>query len=164
MTTSTKVEVESYILYSPTYYYQVKGRQYTCQSSSSSSINPGTSNKTVYYSSKNLSKCMTGYSKSSNSSNYFIDFEINRLTGNLPSDYYNNKKNNNGGETQVNNQSSNSFNNNLNINGYDNISNMNNIQQSQPSFNQSQIQTQVQVLQNQDISKQGLIDKGRNKV
>lgn len=71
-TTSTDVIVNSHMdddgstLYSPTYYYVVDGREYSCSSNSSSSINPGTNNKTVYYDSKNPSKCMTEYSKSSN--------------------------------------------------------------------------------------------------
>lgn len=202
-TTSTKVVVNSHIdndggtMYSPTYYYTVNGVDYSCSSNSSSSKNPGTSNKKVYYDSKNPSRCMTEYSKSSNSflfiililpiafiamaitnmrkigkrvklikelntrgklvknlpyrlensglvvnnvpiqrpvvdytlssgstitlygdprhdkkqadvdgmvdlvidennpDNYFIDFEINRLTGNLPTDYYNNNLQNN---------------------------------------------------------------------
>lgn len=71
-TTSTRVEIKSYIndegntMYSPVYYYEVGGKEYICSSNSSSSINPGTSNKTVYYDSNNPSKCMTEYSKSSN--------------------------------------------------------------------------------------------------
>ena len=197
---SNKVEIETSTdddastLYSPTYYYRVNGEKYVCQSGESSSINPGTDNKIVYYDSKNPSDCMTEYSKDSNKifaiflivplalilisiinmikirkriklinelnkkgklvknlqyhlentgmsvnnvqiqrpvveyrlpsgsivtlygdprhdgklydadgmidlvidennpSNYFIDFEINRLTGNLPTDYYNSDK------------------------------------------------------------------------
>lgn len=71
-TTSTKVIVNSHTnnegstMYSPTYYYVVDGVEYSCSSNSSSSINPGTNNKTVYYDSKNPSKCMTDYSKSTN--------------------------------------------------------------------------------------------------
>lgn len=70
--TSTNVEVKSYIddegatMYSPVYSYEVNGESYTCGSSGSSSINPGNSNKTVYYDSKNPSNCMTEYSKSGN--------------------------------------------------------------------------------------------------
>lgn len=69
---SEHVEIKSYIddegttMYSPVYYYSVNGERYTCGSNSSSSHNPGTQNKTVYYDSKNPSKCMTEYSKSSN--------------------------------------------------------------------------------------------------
>lgn len=72
-TTSTNVVIKSHIddngttMYSPVYYYQVDGIEYSCSSNSSSSINPGTSNKTVYYNSNNPSNCMTEYSKSSNS-------------------------------------------------------------------------------------------------
>ena len=71
-TTSTSVIVNSYIddegatLYSPTYYYKVDGKQYSCPSNLSSSINPGTSNKIVYYDSKDHSNCMTKYSMSGN--------------------------------------------------------------------------------------------------
>lgn len=70
-TKSTRVVVNSHsddgtTLYSPTYYYTVDGRQYSCNSDSSSSTNPGTSNKTVYYDSKNPEICMTQYSKSNN--------------------------------------------------------------------------------------------------
>ncbi len=69
---SEHVEIKSYIndegttMYSPVYYYSVNGERYTCGTNSSSNHNPGTQNKTVYYDSKNPSKCMTEYSKSSN--------------------------------------------------------------------------------------------------
>ena len=69
---SDNVEIKSYIndegntMYSPVYYYRVNGETYTCGSNSSSSINPGTQNKNVYYDSKKPSNCMTEYSKSSN--------------------------------------------------------------------------------------------------
>ena len=71
-TTSTRVEVKSHVndegttMYSPVYYYEVNGVEYTCSSNSSSSINPGTKNKTVYYDSKNPSNCVNEYSSSSN--------------------------------------------------------------------------------------------------
>ena len=77
-TTSTRVEIRTHeddegsTLYSPTYYYEVNGQEYSCSSNSSSSINPGKSNKTVYYDSKNPSNCMTQYSDSTN--NIFIIF------------------------------------------------------------------------------------------
>ena len=69
---STHVEVKSYIddegstMYSPVYYYIVNGQSYSCGSNASSSTNPGTQNKTVYYDSTNPSNCMTEYSKTSN--------------------------------------------------------------------------------------------------
>ncbi len=69
---STNVEVKSYeddegtTTYSPVYYYEVDGKEYACDSNSYSSINPGTSNKTVYYNSNNPSSCMTEFSKSTN--------------------------------------------------------------------------------------------------
>jgi hypothetical protein len=220
--TSTNVEVKSYIndegttMYSPVYSYVVNGKTYTCGSNSSSSVNPGNSNKTVYYDSKNPSSCMTEYSKSENNiilifilipiifiivavvnivkvnkriktifelnqkgklvknlpyrlentgtvvngvpikmpvvdyvlpngcsitlygdarhdkktydsdgmvdllidennpENYFIDFEINRISGNLPQDYYQQNTNSNVENNSVQNQSSNNQNTNLN--------------------------------------------------
>lgn len=69
---STRVEIKSYVndegttMYSPVYYYEVNGQNYSCDSNSSSSINPGTQNKNVYYDSKNPSNCMTEYSKTGN--------------------------------------------------------------------------------------------------
>ncbi len=69
---SDRVEVKSHNdndgdrMYSPTYYYTVDGTMYSCSSDSSSSINPGTNNKKVYYKSSSPSTCMTEYSKSSN--------------------------------------------------------------------------------------------------
>lgn len=69
---SNSVEVKSYVddegntMYSPVYYYEVNGESYICDSNGSSSHNPGTKNKTVYYDSKNPSNCMTEYSKSGN--------------------------------------------------------------------------------------------------
>jgi hypothetical protein len=71
-TTSTRVEVKSYIdekgsmMYSPVYYYTVDNNDYICGSNSSSNINPGTANRTVYYDSKNPENCMTEYSKFNN--------------------------------------------------------------------------------------------------
>lgn len=69
---STRVEVNSHIddegsrMYSPVYYYNVNDIEYSCSSNSSSSINPGTENKTVYYDSNKPEECMTDYAKSSN--------------------------------------------------------------------------------------------------
>lgn len=66
---STSVEVKSYInneghtMYTPIYHYEVDGRKYNCRSSVSSSKNPETKNKKVYYDSKNPSNCMTQDSK-----------------------------------------------------------------------------------------------------
>lgn len=67
---SSRVEVNSYLnsenefMYSPTYYYKVNETIYSCKSITSSNINPGTDNKTVYYDSKNPSDCITEYSLS----------------------------------------------------------------------------------------------------
>lgn len=71
-TMSTSVEIISHVddegntMYSPTYYYTVKGENYACKSNFSSSSRPNNSNKIVYYDSKDPSKCMTEYSKSGN--------------------------------------------------------------------------------------------------
>ena len=79
-TLSTKIEVnatyddEGSLMYSPIYYYEVNGKNYTCHSNSSSSLNPGTKNKNVYYDSKNPSNCLTEFSKTTN--NFLIIFVI----------------------------------------------------------------------------------------
>ena len=62
----THIDDEGATMYSPVYYYTVNNKDYTCSSNSSSSINPGTTNQTVYYDSKNPENCMTKYSKSGN--------------------------------------------------------------------------------------------------
>lgn len=78
--TSTKVEVNSHLndegsrMYSPIYHYNVNGIEYSCVSNSSSSINPSTKNRTVYYDSANPEKCLTEYSKTSN--NIFLVFML----------------------------------------------------------------------------------------
>ena len=78
--TSTNVEVKSYIsdegdiMYSPVYSYVVDGGDYVCTSGMSSTVNPGNSNKTVYYDSSNPSNCMTEYSKSGN--NFLLFFTL----------------------------------------------------------------------------------------
>ncbi len=46
-------------MYRAIYYFDVDGNRYSCQSSSLSSISPVSSNKIVYYDTKNPSKCMT---------------------------------------------------------------------------------------------------------
>lgn len=71
-TTATNIVVKSHIdnegmkMYSPIYYYEVDGVEYTCASKASSSKYPDTNNKKVYYESKNPSNCMSEYSKTSN--------------------------------------------------------------------------------------------------
>ena len=70
-TTSTRVEINSHIddgttMYSPIYYYEVNGIEYSCSSNSSSSVYPGIDNKKVYYDSKEPLKCLSEYSKNSN--------------------------------------------------------------------------------------------------
>lgn len=71
-TISSRVDVKSHrdsegsTMYSPVYYFRVNGIEYSCDSTSSSSINPGDKNKTVYYDSKDPSNCMTEFSKSNN--------------------------------------------------------------------------------------------------
>lgn len=266
-TISTRVVVNSHLdsdgitLYSPIYYYTVDGREYTCSSNVSSSVYPETSNKNVYYDSKNPSKCMSEYSKSSNNillvfmlipiifivfsvfnirkvnkrvklinelnskgklvknlpyrlentrmyvnnvpiqrpvveytlasgstitlygdprhdrkstdadgmvdlvidennpNNYFIDFEINRLTGNLPSDYYNDMSNNelqsNNAYSQTN-QYQNLPNNGLNTNANNMV---NNIQQNQAAV-QPNVQFQTQF--NQNVNQQTDANQSNN--
>lgn len=67
---SSRVEISTYksnegnIMYSPVYYYEVDGTEYSCPSNSSSSSKPKTDNANVYYDSKNPEDCMTDYSKS----------------------------------------------------------------------------------------------------
>lgn len=53
------------ILYYPTYIYTVDGNEYECSSSSGSSMEPNENKKTVYYDSKDPSKCVSEYEKSS---------------------------------------------------------------------------------------------------
>ena len=83
-----------------------------------------------------------------NPSNYFIDYEINRLSGNLPSDYYNKIPNNevqsNDMNYQINNQNQNITNNNMNSNIVP--ENNTNIQQN-PTITQQE-QSQNQIVQN----------------
>lgn len=70
--TSSHVDVRQHIsdegstMYTPVYYYEVNGKEYACGSNASSSFNPGTGNKTVYYDSKNPEKCMSEFSNSIN--------------------------------------------------------------------------------------------------
>ena len=51
-------------MYSPIFYYDVKGETYACKSSVSSSFKPS-KDTTVYYDSKNPSSCITDYDLSS---------------------------------------------------------------------------------------------------
>ncbi len=50
--------------YYPIYYYRVNDKEYTCKAKVGSSSNPSESKKTVYYDSKDPSKCKTQYEKS----------------------------------------------------------------------------------------------------
>ena len=52
-------------MYQPVYYFQVKGKEYECESKSSSSSYPNKKKNKVYYDSKNPTKCLTEYDKSS---------------------------------------------------------------------------------------------------
>lgn len=69
---STRVEISSYqdtdgnTMYSPIYYYNVKGKEYACKSNFSSSLMPSTENEKVYYDSKSPSRCMPENSSSIN--------------------------------------------------------------------------------------------------
>ena len=72
-TTSISVDENGHLdsdddyVYSPIYTYEVDGKQYTCKSNVSSSIRPGSENKTIYYDSKDPSQCMSEYTKGTNS-------------------------------------------------------------------------------------------------
>lgn len=69
---SSHVEINTYedsdggTMYSPTYYYSIRGKEYKCSSQGSSSIMPSTKNGKVYFDSKNPTRCMTQYSRGSN--------------------------------------------------------------------------------------------------
>lgn len=69
---SNHVEIKTYedsdgdTMYSPTYYYNIRGKEYKCSSQGSSSIMPSTKNGKVYFDSKNPSRCITDYSRGNN--------------------------------------------------------------------------------------------------
>ena len=71
-TMSTRIEVSEHIddegttMYSPVYYFEVRGEEFKCTSNSSSSIYPKTESQMVYYDSKDPHKCMTAYSVKGN--------------------------------------------------------------------------------------------------
>lgn len=69
VTIKSHIDNEGTTMYSPVYDYEVNGQKYSCSTNSSSSVNPGTQNKTVYYDSKDPSRCMTEASKTNS---YFI--------------------------------------------------------------------------------------------
>ncbi len=52
------------VMYYPIYYFKVRGEEYKCESKSGSSSLPNESKNKVYYDSKNPTKCMTQYEKS----------------------------------------------------------------------------------------------------
>ena len=53
-------------MYSPIYYYNIRGKEYKCSSQGGSSIMPSTKNRKVYFDSKNPTRCMTDYSRGNN--------------------------------------------------------------------------------------------------
>lgn len=53
-------------MYSPIYYYNIRGKEYKCSSQGGSSIMPSTNNRKVYFDSKNPTRCMTDYSRGNN--------------------------------------------------------------------------------------------------
>lgn len=53
-------------MYSPIYYYNIRGKEYKCSSQGGSSIMPSTKNRKVYFDSKNTTRCMTDYSRGNN--------------------------------------------------------------------------------------------------
>ena len=70
-TTATSFDENGYYddegsyVYKPTFYYSVKGQEYSCTSGSSSSMKPS-SGTTVYYKSSDPSQCITSYETSFN--------------------------------------------------------------------------------------------------
>ncbi len=69
---SNHVEINTYkdsdgdTMYSPIYYYNIRGKEYKCSSQGGSSIMPSTKNRKVYFDSKNPTRCMTDYSRGNN--------------------------------------------------------------------------------------------------
>lgn len=61
---NSHVDSEGSIMYSPIYYYDVNGVEYTCSTGFSSNTYPDTEGVTVYYDSSDPSNCLTDYSKS----------------------------------------------------------------------------------------------------
>ena len=53
-------------MYSPIYYYNIRGKEYKCSSQGGSSIMPSTKNRKVYFDSKSPTRCMTDYSRGNN--------------------------------------------------------------------------------------------------
>ncbi len=64
---STRVEIKDKLddngttLYSPVYYYEVNGKEYSCSSKTYNSIKPSSENKKVKYDSNNPSNCVSAY-------------------------------------------------------------------------------------------------------
>ena len=52
------------VIYRPTYYFKIRGREYVCKSSGGSSSYPNMNKNIVFYDSKNPEKCVTEYSAS----------------------------------------------------------------------------------------------------
>ncbi len=69
---STRVEIKNSTnsdgdtMYSPVYYYEVNGTEYSCSSSMSSNIRPSLDNKEVKYNSNEPSECVSNYTKTGN--------------------------------------------------------------------------------------------------
>ena len=69
---SNHVEINTYkdsdgdTMYSPIYYYNIRGKEYKCSTQGGSSIMPSTKNRKVYFDSKNPTRCMTDYSRGNN--------------------------------------------------------------------------------------------------
>lgn len=69
---ATHIEVISHYdsedgeMYSPVYYYVVRGEEYECRTNFSSSIYPDLDKDMVYYNTENPSECVTDYSKKNN--------------------------------------------------------------------------------------------------
>ena len=68
-TTAYKIDANEHYdsdgtMYYPIYYFKVRGESYKCESKSGSNSVPNESKNKVYYDSKNPTKCMTQYEKS----------------------------------------------------------------------------------------------------
>jgi len=69
---STRVDLNPHIsdsggtVYSPIYYYEVNGNNYSCRTDLFSSIKPSEENQKIYYDSLDPSNCMSEYSKLTN--------------------------------------------------------------------------------------------------
>lgn len=66
-TTATRVEINSHrssdghMMYSPVFFYNVNGKEYSCSTGSSSDLKPNIDNNKIYYKSQNPDFCISEY-------------------------------------------------------------------------------------------------------